>query len=34
MAIILAKGGEINLTKAAAALTQYRFGLSWDKDAA
>ncbi|MCS5736732.1 TerD family protein [Herbiconiux daphne] len=33
MAIILAKGGEINLTKAAAALTQYKFGLSWDKDA-
>ncbi|MFW3388486.1 UNVERIFIED_CONTAM: TerD family protein, partial [Kocuria sp. CPCC 205274] len=33
MAIILAKGGEINLTKAAAALSKYKFGLSWDKDA-
>lgn len=33
MAIILAKGSEINLTKAAAAMTQYKFGLSWDKSA-
>lgn len=33
MAIILAKGSDINLTKAAAALTKYRFGLSWDESA-
>lgn len=33
MAIILAKGGNINLTKAAAALTEFRFGLSWDEKA-
>lgn len=33
MAIILAKGSEINLTKAAAALTKFKFGLSWDESA-
>lgn len=33
MAILLQKDSTINLTKAAAALTQYKFGLSWDESA-
>lgn len=33
MAIQLKKGADINLSKAAAALTVYKFGLSWDQNA-
>lgn len=33
MAIVLSKNSSINLSKAVASLTTYRFGLSWDESA-
>ena len=33
MAVVLRKNASLNLSKSVAALTTYRFGLSWDESA-